>query len=101
MDAMQFNLKRKAFILVGELPFVTFQSLWPIKIGQTINIMLWIQATPEKEDWLDLLTLGQPVVFRGIRAGTKDEIITRTISAQYRNNMKFGHGEIWEVSFSL
>lgn len=96
---MQFHLERDAFVLATDLPFNFHIPRWKVKTGITLNILLWVQMTPEKECWLNLLTTGEAVSFQGIKVGTQDKIITRKVRARRINSGVLGHGEIWEVSF--
>ncbi|MCF7865458.1 MAG: hypothetical protein K9M11_03060 [Candidatus Pacebacteria bacterium] len=97
---MSFCLYQQAFIVTSKIPFEIWQPRWAILPNWTLNIMISIQAEPEKTNWRDQLKVGYPVIFRGIKAGSKTgEITTKTVTAT-RCECKHGHGEIWEISFS-
>lgn len=96
---MQLCLGWRAFVITTAIPFEHELPRWSIIPGNTLNILLWIQARPMKDcNWLDLLKTGQPVVFEGIEIETGN-LITRTVNAEIRKSRQ-GHGRIWALSFS-
>lgn len=100
MGTTRFTLARRAFILKDEIPFEIFRRPWDIIPGKTLNILIWIRAAPEQENWLELLMQDEPVTFYGRKRGTLDQTIKCAVTAQRKIIKKLGHGKVWEVSFT-